>query len=81
MIGLSVFVLAMHWVDHFWVIVPQFGFDGKETAPWIFGFVELLCFVGLGGLFVAAFCFIASDRALVPLKDPRLSEALNYTNT
>jgi hypothetical protein len=42
--------------------------------------VEVLCFVGLGGLFIASFCFIASDRPLVPLKDPRLGEALNYTN-
>ncbi len=81
MIGATIYVLAMHWVDHVWVIMPQFGFDGKDTAPFVLGLPELLCFVGLGGLFVSAFCFIASDRALVPLKDPRLGEALNYTNT
>jgi hypothetical protein len=81
MIGATIFVLAMHWVDHFWVIMPQIGFDGKEASPFVLGLLELLCAVGLGGLFIASFCFFASDRALVPLKDPRLGEALNYSNS
>jgi hypothetical protein len=81
MIGAAIFVLAMHWVDHFWIIMPQLGYDGKDYAPFEFSIVDVLCFVGLGGLFVALFCFIASNRPLVPLRDPRLSEALNYTNT
>jgi hypothetical protein len=79
MIGMCCFVLLMHWVDHYWVIMPQMQKYGQPSPP-VFGFVEVLCFVGLGGLFIASFCFIASDRPLVPLKDPRLGEALNYTN-
>ena len=81
MIGASIYLLLMHWLDHFWVIMPQIGFNGKDFAPFAFSFVELLCFIGLGGLYIAIFSFIASNRPLVPLRDPRLSEALNYTNT
>ncbi len=81
MIGATVYLLLMHWLDHYWVIMPQIGFDGKDYAPFVFSIVEILSFVGLGGLFVAIFSFIASNRPLVPLRDPRLSEALNYSNT
>lgn len=80
MIGAMSFVLLMHWVDHYWVVMPQLGFDGKDHAPFTFSLVDVLCFVGLGGLYVAIFSFIASNRPLVPLRDPRLGEALNYTN-
>jgi hypothetical protein len=81
MIGACSFVLAMHWVDHFWVIMPQLGYNGQDYAPFTFSIVEVLCLVGLAGLFVSLFSFIASNRPLVPMRDPRLSEALNYTNT
>ena len=32
----------------------------------------------MAALFIALFCWIAGDKALVPLKDPRLGEALNH---
>ena len=80
MLGAALYMLAMHWLDHFWIVMPQYGFDGKHVAQFPFPLVELVCLVGFSGLFVGFFCLIAADRPLVPLKDPRLGEALNYTN-
>ena len=88
----SIYLLVMHWVDHYWLVMPQLGatvHDGYkrdgvaiETASVnvLPGLTEILLFAGMGAIFVASFCLIAGNRSLVPLKDPRLHEALNYDN-
>ncbi len=81
LIGAVIYMLAMHWIDHFWLVMPQYGFHGQETTAFVFPLVELVCLLGFSGLYVGFFCFIAGNRSLVPLKDPRLAEALNYVNT
>lgn len=80
MIGATIYMLAMHWIDHFWLVMPQFNFDGRDTATFVFPLIEIVCLIGFTSLYTAFFCFFAANRALVPLKDPRLGEALNYTN-
>ncbi len=83
----SIYLLAMHWVDHFWIVMPQLNatlnpVPESELGP-IYNFpglVDALAFVGFAGLFVASFCLIAGNRSLVAIKDPRLHEALNYDN-
>ncbi len=83
LLGASIYLLILHWVDHFWLVMPQlearvyptFEFTGVK-----FGLVEILAFVGMAAIFVASFCLVAGNRSLVPLKDPRLHEALNYDN-
>ena len=37
--------------------------------------------VGMGGLYLASTAWFLNGAALVPLKDPRLNEALNFHNT
>jgi hypothetical protein len=37
-------------------------------------------FLGAGGLFLAAFTWILRRGAVVPARDPRLSESLSYEN-
>ena len=73
--GAAIFLLAMHWVDHFWLIMPHFASDHHFTFNPL---VDLPCAVGMIGLLIALFCLIARDRPLVPLKDPRLGECLNH---
>jgi hypothetical protein len=71
----SVFLLVMHYVDLYWLIVPTGDFDGVP-----FGVVDLLCIVGVGGLYAAGFLTLGRSRALVPVRDPRLSESLAFEN-
>ena len=67
-------ILVMHWFDHFWLVMPQFRPE--------FGFAaaDFLCVIGVGGLFVASFAWIAGERSLIPEGDPRLYESLSYHN-
>ena len=78
----ALFLLFMHWVDHYWLIMPQLNasIPSLENSWPMFGLVEILGLVGMTGFYVASFCVVAGDRALVPLKDPRLVEALNFEN-
>lgn len=68
-------LLAMHWVDLFYLVMPSARPEGNP-----FRLMDLACFVGLGGLFVA-FTFWRLRRAsLIPVRDPRLSESLSFDN-
>jgi hypothetical protein len=69
-------VLAMHWVDIYWLVMPGHSPDG--VAP--FGLIEVACFVGLGGFFLAAAALRIQNRSLVPVGDPRLAESLAFEN-
>ena len=71
----AVWLLVLHWVDLWWLVMPQYG---KGV---VFGLPELGCLVGLGGAWVAAMARVAGDRPLVPLRDPRLDEARAFVNT
>jgi hypothetical protein len=72
----SCYMLVMHWVDQYWLIMPKFN----EGSSLPFGLVDLCCWVGLGGFYVAGFCWIAGEKALIPVRDPRLPESLNFKN-
>lgn len=84
----AIFILCMHWLDHFWLVMPQldgqnaveYGLrTGRDPSPaFTFGVIDIACGVGVIGLFIAFFCLIARDNPLVPMKDPRLGEALNH---
>ena len=67
------------------VLIGMFDVFNTEATPKMISrtspnLIDLLLFVGMGALFVASFCVVSGNRALVPLKDPRLHEALNYDN-
>lgn len=69
-------MLFMHLVDIYWLVMPenahQHGFHLTT--------LDLTTWVGVGGLFLAAFFWIARRKALVPVKDPRLPESLRFEN-
>ncbi|MNT61202.1 hypothetical protein D3C72_1988280 [compost metagenome] len=72
-LAISVLVLIMQYVDIFWMVYPNF-FDGHMT----FGFWEIGIFAGFAGIFLLCIMAFWSKHSLVPLKDPRLHEALNH---
>ncbi len=71
----SVWLLAAHYVDIFWQVKPNMHHG--HGAPSL-GLLEVLAFVGVGGLSIAAFAFLLGRTPLVPVKDPRLPESLAY---
>ena len=72
-------LLTMHWLDLYWLVMPQYARAGGTIE---FGFISILsdiaCAIGMLGLFAALFFFITGNKPLVTQKDPRLGEALNH---
>jgi hypothetical protein len=73
LIAVSTLVLVMQYVDIYWLVYPNF-FDGQV----VFGLWEIGIFAGFAGLFLLCITSFWSKNSLVPLKDPRLHEAINH---
>lgn len=71
----SVWILIMHWVDLYWLIMPELSPDRIPIH-----LLDVSCFVGLGGLFVAGVVHRAGAQLLIPNGDPRLDESLTFEN-
>lgn len=71
----ATWILAMHWLDQYWMIMPRISLD---TLP--FGIVDVLCFVGIGGLCIAWFARTATGVSMLATRDPRLPESLVFKN-
>jgi hypothetical protein len=74
----AMWVLLMHAVDLYWLIMPQKHFDTAGRIP-LHGF-DVLCFAGFGLLFFAAARQAMGRRSLIPERDPRLAEAMVFEN-
>ena len=72
----ALWVLVMHWVDLYYIIMPEF------TAAGSLGFhlLDLTTFLGVGGIWMALLMRTLSKQSLIPLKDPRLAESLAFEN-
>jgi len=75
LLAAAVWLLAMHWLDLFWLVMP-----GARDTGSLLRLVDLACFVGLGGLFLAALAWRLRRANLIPLRDPRLAESLGFEN-
>lgn len=70
-------MLAMHWVDLAYIILPQAGGGGSEAPTIVMG---LLATAGALGVFLWAWMSGAAGKWLLPVQDPRLPIALSYHN-
>jgi hypothetical protein len=71
----GVWLLAMHFVDLYWQVMPTLHPDGFR--PHI---LDAAAFAAIGGCFVATVGWLMRRQALVPLRDPRLAESLAFEN-
>lgn len=71
----AIFMLVMCWIDIYWLIMPQYD---ASVVP--FSLVEVLCFLGVGGVVVGVVLHLAADYTLMPVGDPRLPECLDFHN-
>ena len=67
----ALFVLVMRWVDFYWLAAPTFHHD--LTPHWL----DLTTMAGIGGIWLAVFAGQLQKRALLPINDPYLEEALD----
>jgi hypothetical protein len=71
----AIWILFMHYVDLYWLVMP--GFQTESFRPHL---LDLVLFVGVGGLFLAVLIRLAIRPALIPARDPRLAESLSFEN-
>jgi hypothetical protein len=71
----AVWMLLMHWVDIYWMVMPTLDAGGAHLS-WI-DLAGLVLPAGVGALVVAR---AASSGPAYPLKDPRLAESMRLEN-
>ncbi len=67
------FVAVMGWVDMYWLVIPEFS-PGVAR----FGLLDILCFLGMNGVWSAAVVWRLSRHSVIAEKDPRLEESLVF---
>lgn len=70
----AVWLLLFHWLDIAWLVMPEY------SRSFSLGALEVLTFLGIGGLTFAAATRLLAGQALRPLRDPRLEESLVFEN-
>ena len=80
----AVWMMIMHFVDLWWLVVPEYGHGNPGfsagVAEWRWIAMDVMVWLGMGGLFVAAFARAASKVNLIPTGDPRLASSLRFEN-
>jgi hypothetical protein len=71
----GVWLLAMHFVDLYWQVMPTLHPQGLRPSV-----LDVAAFLTVGGCFVAAAGWLMRRHALVPVRDPRLEESLAFEN-
>lgn len=71
----AIWVFVMHYCDLYWIAMPEFS--AATPAPHL---LDLACFLGLGGFYIAGLAYVARNRSLVPTRDPRLADSLGFEN-
>ncbi len=70
----AVWVLVFHWIDLWWIVMPQMGTQVRLGLP------ELATFAAVAGLFVTMALRMAKMNKLVPVSDARIEDSLAFEN-
>lgn len=73
LVMVSVLVLVMQYVDVYWMVYPNF-YEGHVT----FGLWEIGMMAFFAGLFLMGLLNFLSKNSLIPVKDPRVHEAISH---
>ncbi len=70
---LAGWLLLVHWVDLYWVIMPVLHPAGPRPSPW-----DLTAMAGVGGIAIAFVLWRMRGVVAVPVRDPYLDDSLRY---
>jgi len=73
LVVMSVWVVAVHYVDIYWVVMPPLSPEGPRPS-----WMDLAALAGVGGVAVAFVVSRLRGHPLVPARDPYLDESLRY---
>jgi hypothetical protein len=69
----ALWMLFVHWVDLYWLVMPHLDPAGPRPSPW-----DVTAFAGVGGLAIAFTVVRMRGTAAVPVRDPYLEDSLRY---
>jgi hypothetical protein len=72
---LALLILIMRVIDVIWLIEPAF-----DRQHFHLSWMDIVAPIGIGGLWIAAFAWRLQTRAMVPLNDPQLEQALEHVH-
>ena len=80
----AAYILVMHFVDIYWIVMPEARVLEPGIVPTFGGFLgvagSLLCVAGMSALVVGLILKVAGGNRLVPVRDPRLRESIVFEN-
>lgn len=72
---IAIWLIFMHIVDIYWIIMPNVSKSGIHVT-----IMDIVPFIGIGGVYFGVFLNRLKSKALVPVNDPRLDESLSFHN-
>ena len=83
--GWSIYVLTMHFIDVYWMIMPEAHVALPDADPATMGGVvgilsSLLCVGGMLALMTGLVLRVAQQTKIVAVRDPRLGESIAFEN-
>ncbi len=72
LVAVAVWSLLMQALNYFWFLAPAFGREGFAVT-----LADVLLFIGIGGIWLAAFARQLASRQVLPANDPRLVAAVS----
>ncbi len=72
LVAVSIWSLFMQALNYFWFLAPAFGREGFALT-----LADVLLFIGIGGIWLAAFARQLASRQVLPSNDPRLVAAVS----
>ncbi|RPJ55081.1 MAG: hypothetical protein EHM23_27335 [Acidobacteria bacterium] len=70
---IAIGLLVLRLVDLYWIVAPSLHTEGL-SLHWL----DVVTPAAIGGVWLAAFAWQLKSTALLPVRDPRLVEALSY---
>ncbi|MBY0587506.1 quinol:cytochrome C oxidoreductase [bacterium] len=74
----ALFILATRYLDMYWIIRPNYQPKADVLLGPTFGLVDVLCLIGIGGIWLGSVVFIAGRHPIVAIGDPRLKDSLRH---
>lgn len=71
-------LLVMHVLECYWLVMPYFAQDGVLTTHLRVHWMDVAALFACGGTFLGVVFFVMGRYPLVPVGDPRLSQALHH---
>ena len=77
--GVALWILAMRWLDYFWLVAPSIHPEGDAAHHGVhFGWLDVAAPIGLVGLWLALLIGQFKGRPPVPHRHPMLQEVANH---